>query len=144
MIYYDFVNYLKQLEKNKSDELLVKIINADVELFTDMKYRFAIQIIKYITKTIDNVYDDIIQEMFSKLYNNDEFSILVMQLKREIEFIYKITEVKSIPEECLLDIINVHKELCEKYDNFIIKSLLETYGEDYASVYESIMCEKEG
>ena len=144
MIYYEFVESLYKLEKSRDEELLNKIMNADILLYTDMRFRFSIQIINFITKMIDKIYDRSLQEIFGKLQNVDEFSILIMDLRKELDYIYRFTKIKAIPNECLNDIINVYDRLSDKYNKFIIENLNELYDGEYSSIYEEIMNKKEG
>ena len=144
MIYYEFIDSLYKLLKSRDNELLNKIMNADILLYTDMRFRFSIQIINFINKMIDKVYDIKLQELFGKLYNVDEFSIIIMDLRKELDYVYRFTKIKAIPSECLEDIINVYDSLCNKYDKFIFDNLNDLYGEEYSSIYEEIMNEKEG
>lgn len=144
MIYYEFIDSLHKLMKSRDNELLNKIINADILLYTDMRFRFSIQIINFINKMIDKIYDIKLQELFGKLHNVDEFSIIIMDLRKELDYVYKFTKIKAIPSECLEHIINVYDSLCNKYDKFIIDNLNDLYGEEYSSIYEEIMNKKEG
>lgn len=144
MIYYEFIDSLYKLLKSRDNELLNRIMNADITLYSDMRFRFSIQIINFITKMVDKIYDQKLQELFGKLYNVDEFSIIIMDLRKELDYVNNFTKIKSIPSECLEDIINVYDSLCSKYDKFIIDNLNDLYGEEYSSIYEEIINEKEG
>lgn len=144
MIYYEFIDALRKIERSRDEQLLSKIISADIELYTDMRYRFSIHIVNIITRMIDKIYDGKMQVLFSKLYKDDEFSFLIMELRKELDYAYMLTKIKAIPSECLDDIINVYDTICDKYNKFIIDGLISVYGEEYASIYESIMNKKEG
>lgn len=143
MIYFEFVNSLKMLEKSRDDAMLSKIMNANIELYGDMRYRFSVRIVRFINNMLDKIYGAKINEIFSKLYDKDEFELLIIDLKNEINYIYNYTKIKSIPNECLDDIISVYNDICNKYNTFIIRNVAETYGEDFSSQYEIIMDRKE-
>lgn len=144
MTYFELVSTLKELEKNKNKDLYNKIMNPDIALYTDMEFRFSIQVMKFIINKSNEAYTKTLNLIVSTALDLDTFTLTIKDLKSEIDYITTFTKINILGENCSKDLSEVLDKINLSYYNLYIDLLEKAYNEDYINIYKSIMNRNEG
>lgn len=145
MTYYECVTLLREItDKAPNDGLLNKFNQADIVFYQDMKYRFAIHVINTVKNKENKVFDKFISVITNELVELGAFSLEVINLKKELDYLEKIISSKIIPLECVNDIKGVYDNIINSYNNFVEKLLDKYYDKKYLDEYYNILNRKEG
>lgn len=144
MTYFECITLLKEITKESQNEILLeKLNNADITFYNDVKYRFAIHLIKVIKTKENKAFDKFLSAMTENLIDLQTFSLETYNLKKELSYIKRLATSKIIPEECRKDIIGVYENIITSNNNFISKLLNDYYQEAYIDEYFNILNRKE-
>lgn len=140
MTYYEFISNLRILKnESRKEDIYEKLLNADIEIYGDMKYRLCIQIMRICKEKIDNIYGKVIDRLLSVIRDPNEYDILITDLKKEIDYIKSFANIKAVPEDCKDDIINTVDNLIKSYYDLIEKIVTDIYGSEYLETYNDVM-----
>jgi len=96
-------------------------------------------------KTRENkAFDKFLAIITNNLIDFSSFSLEVINLKSELNYIEKFVSSKVIPEECRKDIREVYENIINSYNNFIEELLNTYYKNNYLEEYYEILNRKEG
>lgn len=144
MTYFELVSTLKELEKNKNKDLYNKIMNPDIALYTDMEFRFSIQVMKFIINKSNEAYTKTLNLIVSTPMDGDTFTLTIKDLKNEIDYIKTFTKMNILSESCSNDLLGLLEKINTSYYNAYVEVLEKAYNEDYINIYTSIMNRNEG
>ena len=139
MTYYELIDNLRKLKISKDEEIHKKIINADITLYTDMEYRFAAQIIKFVANESHKLYKKVLDRLCMNVMNHDDFVLTIMDLSKEVNYLITFSNIKVLSQECKSDIKEIIETLKESYMPVYEEVIKGIYNEDYYNEYEEIM-----
>lgn len=143
MTYYECIVLLREITNSQiNEELLNKLNNSKIVFYTDVKYRYAINVINAIKVRETRAFEQIIAIIINKNMSFDEFSLELLKLKKELDYTEKIANNKLIHQECQADIIKVFENIFTSYSKFVEELLLNYYSSDFVDEYYSILNRK--
>ena len=145
MTYFELIKNLKILTKEKrNEEAYNKFMNSDIILYTEMNLRLAMQLINFIKKKVDETYKEFTNRLISKEISEEEFSTQVIDLRNELIYLQSFTNIKYLLPKCNDDLKNVFNNLTDDYNEMIIDSIKEVYGDSYERIYTELLKRNEG
>lgn len=144
MTYYECISILKEINNTSQyHELILKLNDANIEFYNDVKYRFAIHLIEVIKAKENKTFDKFLSVITSQLVDFETFSLETYSLKKELSNINQITKIKIIPKECQKEIVEVYQNIIHSYNKFIEELLTKYYQEVFVDEYYNIINRKE-
>ena len=120
-----------------------KLNTADIIFYTDVQYRFAIHLIKTIENRLNKAFDKFLTIITNELIDFDAFSLELLTLKKELDYIFRIINIKIVPDICKKDIVAIYQNVINAYYELIEDILKKHYQDNYLTEYQNIL-NKEG
>jgi len=140
MTYYELIKNLKILEKEKRNENSYNsFINSNIVLYTNMNYRLGMHLIKFIKNKINIAYKEFIDKLTKNKITEEDFTTGVIDLKNELIYIQSFTNIKYLKSECNDDLKKIYSDLTDDYNNMLLSTIKDIFGETYVNNYNEIL-----
>jgi ATP-dependent RNA circularization protein (DNA/RNA ligase family) len=117
MVYEEYLNLLDELKTSSSEALRDKIINSN--LSENLRSMAEPKVIDTIKIKYGNTINRIIREMDNMFRDNYVFEQQLINFKKEVLFIYSLTDIKELSDESRESFKKTIKEETEKIYNIL-------------------------
>ena len=124
--YYEMIDFLEKMKFSPKDEnKLVFLKNHTIYAPGNSLYRYIDHLDDLIRTRLNNCIDNFIAKIKTVSKDENLFSLEIIEIKKEVEYVYKITDNINIPD----DNKNNLKESINNFSNEI-EEILEEYAAD--------------
>lgn len=100
MTYYEWINYFNTLKTGpRNEEILNKLYKSNIELQGNILYRFINHANDLVRTRLKNSLDNILFKLSSIYQDNNALALEIINIKKELAFAKKITQLPVIPDE---------------------------------------------
>ena len=121
MTYYEWITAFDELKSGpRNEELLNNLYKKSIDLEGNILYRFIIHINDLVRTRLKNSLDSILYKIKSIYHDTNALSLEIINIKKELAFAKKITNLPVIPDENK----NKFRETLQSFANEINDTLI--------------------
>lgn len=98
--YYEMINYIEKMKNSpRDDKHIAFLTNHKTHMPGNVLYRFIDHIIDLIRTRLNKALDNFILKIKTTATNENAFSLEILEIKKEINYVISISKCIDIPEE---------------------------------------------
>ena len=127
MTYLEWNNQFEKLKTSVKDDIIIDNLNkGKLDLDENLLIRFMHNVDELVSFRLNNALDKFINSISMSGVNFNNFNMILLELKKEFKFLFKISKLNVIPIENQEKLISTLSEEIKKIELIILEKLGKT------------------